>query len=146
LFSDVEPGQLPIDYSAPVTVKKGFDRNIEPEKIYPDDTGIMTIECRELERVVIHLDDIRDEIEIEKKRKDNSTSNTQHSTLYAGYLVIGNQLRRLPTGSTLDTETGTFYWQPGPGFIGQYNFLFLKKGLEGEWQKKIIRVMINPGL
>jgi hypothetical protein len=139
LFPYVEPGELPIDYSTPVTVKKGCARNIEPQKVYPDDNGIITIETRELERVVIHLDGIEDKIEIAKKIKDNSKS-------YIGYLVINNELRRLPIGSTFDTETGTFYWQPGPAFIGRYDFVFIQKGLEVEWQKKLIRVVINPGL
>jgi hypothetical protein len=144
MLSDVEPGVLPVDYSSPVTVKKGFGKNIEAQKFYPDDNDMITVETRELERVVIHLDDIRDEIEIEKKGKDNSKFKIQNSKLCAGYLVIDNELRRLPIGSTFDTETGTFYWQPGPGFVGQYDFVFIKKGPDGEWQKKIIRVVINP--
>ena len=65
-----------------VKVKKGFSKNIETQKVYPDDNGIITVETRELERVVIHLDDIRDEIEIEKKGKDNSKFNIQHSTFF----------------------------------------------------------------
>jgi hypothetical protein len=67
------------------------------------------------------------------------------------YLNTGGRLRPLPIGSTFNAERDIFYWQPGPGFIGQYNFVFLKKQVapatqEGEWQKKIIRVVINPGL
>jgi hypothetical protein len=37
---------------------------------------------------------------------------------YTGFLVIGDQLRSLPIGSTLDTKGGIFTWQPGPGFYG----------------------------
>jgi hypothetical protein len=35
---------------------------------------------------------------------------------YTGFLVIGDQLKSLPIGSTLDTKNGIFTWQPGPGF------------------------------
>jgi hypothetical protein len=146
LLPDFEPGELPIDYSTPIAVKKGFGKNIEPQKVYADDNGIITVETRELERVVLHLDDTRNEMEIEKKGQYNSKFKNQISKLCAGYLVIDNELRRLPIGSTFDNETGTFYWQPGPGFVGQYNFVFIKKGPEGELEKKIIRVVINPGL
>jgi hypothetical protein len=134
----VEPGQLPIDDSNPVTVKKGSGWNIEPQKIYPDDNGIITVETRELERVVIHLDE---------PSTDSSppvpSSHVSPTDSYI-YLNTGGRLRPLPIGSTFDGERDIFYWQPGPGFIGEYNFVFIKKGPEGEWQKKIIRVVINP--
>jgi hypothetical protein len=138
LLSDVEPEQLPIDYSNPVTVKKGCDRNIEPQKIYPDDNGIITVETRELERVVIHLDG----------HSTDSMRPVPPTDSYI-YLNTGGRLRPLPIGSTFNAERDIFYWQPGPGFIGQYNFVFLKKQVapatqEGEWQKKIIRVIVNP--
>ncbi|MCP5108745.1 MAG: BACON domain-containing protein, partial [bacterium] len=45
-----------------------------------------------------------------------------------GYLKVGGQLRRLPTGSTLDAEKGIFYWQPGPGFVGRYHLRFIGPG------------------
>jgi len=140
LWSNVEPGQLPIDYSNPVTVKKGCGRNIEPQKIYPDDNGIITVETRELERVVIHFDG----------HSTDSTRPVPPTDSYI-YLNTGGRLGPLPIGSTFDAERDIFYWQPGPGFIGVYNFVFLKKRLapatqEDEWQKKIIRVVINPGL
>jgi hypothetical protein len=134
-----DPGllsEIPVDYFNPVTVKKGWGRNIEPQKIYPDHNGIITIETRELQRVVIHLDG------------DGTHSTDTDSYIY---LTTGGRLRPLPIGSTFDAERDIFYWQPGPGFIYQYNFVFIKKRVapaaqEGKWQKKIIRVVINPGL
>ena len=36
---------------------------------------------------------------------------------YEGYLSANGELRSLPTGSSLD-RAGTFFWQPGPGFLG----------------------------
>ena len=52
---------------------------------------------------------------------------TNTEEISAGYLVVGEQLRELPIGSTLDKENGIFYWQPGPGFIGEYRFVFINK-------------------
>ncbi|MCP5048891.1 MAG: hypothetical protein GY940_17100, partial [bacterium] len=64
------------------------------------------IEIKELQRVAIHLG--------------------QASGGYSGYLKVGNRLRRLPVGSTLDVKDSVFYWQPGPGFIGGYEFVFIR--------------------
>ncbi|MCP4149469.1 MAG: hypothetical protein GY757_17105 [bacterium] len=61
-----------------------------------------------------------------------------------GYLVVKDELRRLPIGSTLDAKTGTFYWQPGPGFIGNYQLVFVEKYPGGKQLKKEVRVQIVP--
>jgi hypothetical protein len=60
---------------------------------------------------------------------------------WSGYLVVGNELRPLPIGSTLDARRGVFFWQPGPGFIGEYRFVFVD-GRDGK--KKIMTVNIRP--
>jgi hypothetical protein len=39
-----------------------------------------------------------------------------------GYLLVGNQRTELPIGSTL--KDGVFYWQLGPGFLGDYPMVF----------------------
>jgi hypothetical protein len=87
---------VPFDYSTdePIRVKKGYDKNIPPQVIYPDEDGVINIETGELERVEIHF--------------SKPTSN----------------ISRLPVGSTLDIGNGIFYWQPGPGFIGNYHLVF----------------------
>ena len=46
-------------------------------------------------------------------------------TRFSGYLQVGDELRRLPIGSTLDTQNNTFYWRPGPGFYSTYDLVFL---------------------
>jgi hypothetical protein len=40
----------------------------------------------------------------------------------SGYLLVGSQRTALPIGSTL--QNGTFYWQLGPGFLGDYPMVF----------------------
>jgi hypothetical protein len=62
----------------------------------------------------------------------------------AGYMVVGEQLRPLPTGSTLDTKTGAFYWIAAPGFFGQYHLVFVVKNQNDEITRKDIIVKIGP--
>jgi hypothetical protein len=47
---------------------------------------------------------------------------------YEGYMVKGSELAALPAGSFLDKQTGEFFWQPGPGFVGSYDFVFVRNG------------------
>ncbi|MDQ1351702.1 MAG: hypothetical protein QG657_2007, partial [Acidobacteriota bacterium] len=44
----------------------------------------------------------------------------------------------------LDRENGIFYWQPGPGFVGEYCLLFIGKDNDGQFTRKIITVNIKP--
>lgn len=87
--------------------------------VFPDDQGLINIKIKELERIVINL-------------------SHPGADIY-GYMIVGNQLRPLPIGSTLDAKSGTFYWQPGPGFIGEYKLLFKVSDPEA-----IINIKIEP--
>ncbi|MBL0157631.1 MAG: peptidoglycan DD-metalloendopeptidase family protein [Bryobacterales bacterium] len=44
-------------------------------------------------------------------------------------LRFGGERRELPIGSTFDAESGTFYWQAGPGFLGRFELEFLSAGV-----------------
>jgi hypothetical protein len=123
------PG-IPIDYFRPVIVKKGWKQDTLPRLIYPDDDAIITVEVQPLERVVIHL-------------SGDTTFNT-HLTTLSAHIMVGGGLRPLPIGSTLDREKGIFYWQPGPGFIGEYLLAFVIEGEEGERSLKYIIIKIIP--
>ena len=39
-----------------------------------------------------------------------------------GNLLVLGEAQALPIGSSL--KDGVFYWQPGPGFVGEYNLQF----------------------
>jgi hypothetical protein len=109
------------DPSAPVSnrygtvlVKKGFNDDIAANEIYPDEEGVIHIEIQELERVEIHLS--------------------------PGAVNVSS----LPVGSTLDSQGGIFYWQPGPGFIGKYRLVFMEKAETGLLNQKEVVVTIVP--
>jgi len=119
---NVNPNQLPVDYFHPVRIKKGFNPNTGPVVVYPNDKGIITTEIKELERVEIHLFD--------------STVNIEPRAF---------NISQLPIGSTLDTKRGVFYWQPGPGFIGDYQFIFIIKEEKTEGiRARVMRIKIIP--
>ena len=71
----------------------------------------------------------------------SSTSGDQDG--YEGYLVKGSELAALPAGSFLDRRTGEFFWQPGPGFVGAYDFVFVRTG-NGARTKSSLSVDISP--
>jgi hypothetical protein len=63
---------------------------------------------------------------------------------YSGYLLVNNELHSLPIGSTLDSERDVFYWQPGPGFLGAYDFVFIKEESALISKKIPIRIKVVP--
>jgi hypothetical protein len=114
---------------APVLVKRGYDPNAEPVEFHPSANGYITIETRTLQRIEIWV-------------------GTRHAVPvhgeFSGYMLVGNQLRPLPIGSTLDREKGVFYWQPGPGFMGIYELVFLLEEKSGNIFKRSITIKISP--
>ncbi|MCP5108772.1 MAG: hypothetical protein GY950_35635, partial [bacterium] len=101
--------------SGPVAVLKGYGRQNTPQKIYPDEKGRLIITVRELERLELRFFD-----------------------------KIIHAIARLPVGSTLDSDAGVFSWQPGVGFVGQYDFVFIEESETGELSRKEILINILP--
>jgi hypothetical protein len=126
--------RVPVDDSSPVEIIKGFNRNVIPLKSYPDEKGIITIEIRELERLEVRL----------FPGGAGRVRGLAPLLKCAGFQVVGNQLRPLPIGTTLENEIGVFYWYPGPGFIGEYRFVFIEKGQNSELIKKNIKIFVKP--
>jgi hypothetical protein len=53
-----------------------------------------------------------------------------------GYQLVNGERAPLPVGSSL--KQGVFYWQPGPGFLGNYEFIFEREdGAEVRVRAKI---------
>lgn len=127
-----EPSEIPVDYSYPVRIKKGYNQHIKPQEIYPDKQGFINVESRELERIEIQLNPLT-----------LPASKTQPS-IFVGYLVVGDELRPLPIGSLIDSRRGVFSWQPGHGFFGCYEFVFIGKCKDGPLMKKKMYIKITP--
>ncbi len=118
--------ELPTDYAEPITIKKGYQAEQDIHWVFSNNDGISVITIKELERLEIHIATASAEIN--------------------GYMVVGNKLKGLPIGSFLDGKSGTFYWQPGPGFVGEYRFVFVEKKPNGEMSRRNISVEILPGM
>jgi hypothetical protein len=111
----------------PIYLEKGYNKNIRPQRIYPDENGLITIEIEELERLEIRL-----------------TPGNTSSYRYTGYLAAGNGLKALPIGSTFDRVRGVFSWQPGAGFIGNYRLVFTEETAAGYVTGRNILITITP--
>lgn len=96
--------------------------------MYPGEDGIIEIEIKELERIEIYLTQAREDVPLLNCK---------------GYLVVNDQLRPLPIGSTLDSQRGIFYWQPGVGFYGDYDLVFIKQTNTGRNAARV-KVRILP--
>ncbi|MGD2088073.1 MAG: Ig-like domain-containing protein [Candidatus Aminicenantes bacterium] len=126
---------IPVDHTAAFRVKKGFEKDTEQQLVHADALGNSRIKIKEIDRIQIYLTDEYDE---------NSTVPLLNSSSFSGYLLVNQRLKPLPVGSTLDTHRGIFYWQPGPGFIGEYWFVFIEKVQNRDVSRQNITVKIVP--
>ena len=90
-----------------------------------DDGGSRTIALKAMERLELTLDDGR----------------TPCAGTWAGYLEDNGTLEPLPVGATMD-PAGIFYWQPGPGFSGAFDLIFIRTACDGGNTKVRVRVTL----
>ena len=121
-FSSASIEDIPINNSESLRIRKGFDETIRD--IEADENGIYSIAIQELDRVEIDI--------------------YGNNPVLTGYMMVGDQPRALPIGSTLDTNAGKFYWNPGPGFVGNYHLVFIERGRDNYPARKEIIVNIMP--
>jgi hypothetical protein len=74
------------------------DGNRQPDPIAPDADGGYSVTTEEVGRIELHLG------------------------AASGNMLVQDEPHALPIGSTL--KRGVFYWQPGPGFLGEYKLQF----------------------
>lgn len=115
-----------IDFGGTPGVIKGFNRDAVPPEMYFDENGSAAIEIQRMERVEIHLGQL-----------------PVGDCYYNGWLLVGNDRRPLPVGSTLDGAQGIFYWLPPQGFSGDFRLLFQLKGSKGVINQKRVTVTIK---
>ena len=118
---------VPPDYSI-VEVARVASDDPTPQVVYPEWTGVVRVESEETENVEVRLANQFDE----------------SGGIYEGYVVAGERLRALPVGSSLNRRTGVFKWQPGPGFVGTYEFVFIRR-MQGGFKTRIpVTITIAP--
>ena len=83
--------------SGPVPGRRGFDFNAPLQRFSPNRSGVVVIHAEEMDRLELRV------------------------RASAGRLQPGTDLA---PGARIDPQTGTFTWQPGPGFIGPYDWVF----------------------
>lgn len=59
-------------------------------------------------------------------------------------LLVNNQVRPLPIGSSLNPHHGTFYWQVGPGFLGEFSFILIFKHTNDSFSYQEILIDVLP--
>jgi hypothetical protein len=81
-----------------VRVRHGLNINHELTPLVPDADGGYSVTMEEVGHIELHLG------------------------AASGNMLVQGEPQALPTGSTL--KGGVFYWQPGPGFLGEYMIRF----------------------
>ena len=119
--------EMPADYSL-VEVKKAASEDPTPQLVFPEWTGAIQVNSIETEPIEVRLGNQFDEA----------------GGVYEGYVLVNGRLRPLPVGSTLNKSTGTFKWQPGPGFIGSYELVFIRTLSTGFKTRIPVNVSITP--
>jgi hypothetical protein len=120
--------EVPPDYSI-VEVTKAAAEDQTPQLVFPEWSGEIVLETKETEAVEVRL--------------ANQFTDNLGGT-YEGYVVIAGDMRPLPIGSFLDTNRGVFKWQPGPGFVGNYELVFLRS-IPGGFKTRVpVRLRIAP--
>ncbi len=125
--SFTQVAEIPCDASVPVTINQGFRKGKDARNVVCDEEGIIRVELKELEPVEIRL------------------SAGEFITEITGCMVVDRQFRPLPIGSTLNLKTAAFHWGPGPGFVGNYQLVFILKDHKGKLWKKAVLINISPG-
>ena len=122
LASELEA--LPLESSS-LEAWVGFPEPKSGRRIRPDaGTGIIALTMEELSRLRLDLD-----------------PDSDAPADYCGYLQVGESLHPLPAGSTLQARSGLFYWQPGPGFLGDYNLVFIN---QKTGRRRMTRITLVP--
>jgi hypothetical protein len=100
--------------SGTVNLQRGFDLDHHPESLSRPETGEYVIHMEELESIELQV------------------------AAMSGHLMVNGELRPLPIGSTL--KGGTFHWQAGPGFLGEFELVFERP----DAAPVRVRVVIHP--
>ncbi|MCU0289217.1 MAG: BACON domain-containing protein, partial [Acidobacteria bacterium] len=136
-FPSLSLSMSEVDTIKTIEVQKGFQAN-NMQTLYLAERGDRVIEITELMPLEIRLEagkarpGIKETLDIKKEEK------------WGAFLKVGECLRKLPIGSCFDSDKGIFYWHPGPGFLGTYPLIFIKKDKNGILKKCELTIKVIP--
>ena len=123
LPSVVRETQRYIQKSDVLSYRKGYDAGAPLTALRSGGASLLEpVDMEALERIEIHL------------------PAAPAGMTWTGGLRVNGELRPLPVGSTLDEEDGVFWWQLGPGFLGEYQLEFSRPGTA----PTVVRVRVLP--
>ena len=114
--------------SDPILMRAGFNLTRPTESVAAGLAGRRYVRATE-----------RDRVEIRLPRSEVGGRDAE----YSGYLLVDGRLRELPKGSSFDPDRGVFYWQPGLGYIGDYDFVFVRTLANGSRERIPVRVTLE---
>jgi hypothetical protein len=114
---------------ASVAAREGFRLTMATRPIAAGPDGVRRVRATERDRLEIRLP---------------SSAEAGRDDEYAGYLLVDGRLRELPIGSSFDPVRRAFYWQPGLGYIGDYDFVFVRTRAGGARERTAVRVTLEP--
>jgi len=116
--------QLRLKDESSLSYRTGYDTNMPARSLLPDKDGVMSLSLPQLQRLELNL-------------------GHEPGNCYSGFIKIGDNLRPLPVGSTLDALNGKFFWQPGPAGFGTYRLIFITRDISGQLSKQEINITIH---
>ena len=112
---------------APIYARRGYAPDVPLEFVPIGSQGVRQVTIEPVGCLALHL-------------------GAERGVSYIGYLQVGNELQPLPVGSTLDSDGGVFYWQPGVGFTGIFDLRFVRWHERGNRERVPLRVVIGSPL
>jgi hypothetical protein len=94
----------------PVYMRTGFDQSAPLNMVDADARGARHVSAAQVTRFQLTL----------------GSPASGGDERYEGYVVANGVLQDLPAGAFLDSKAGEFFWQPGVGFAGVYDMVFIR--------------------
>jgi hypothetical protein len=128
--ADIE--RMPEDTKSAVFVRRGMAAAALSEKIFPEKNGAIRITIPEVTRLAVYLNEkdaseTQGEMEARGRRILAEAKTSSGRARYEAYAFVLGRLQPLPIGASFEPIDGVLYWQPGPGFLGEFGFMVIDR-------------------